>query len=347
MSQTSRRRKRATVVCIGGANMDIKCRIAGRTVIGSSNPGTTVLSPGGVARNIAHNLALLGVRTALVSAVGNDAFGAQLRAVTTAAGVDARAVLRSAGATGSYCAMLDAKGELIVAVAAMSLVEQLTPRRLAVQRVRLASADLIVADSNLPMNTLDWLMGFAAERRLRLAIETVSVRKGGRLKRLLEGGRPLYALFCNRAEAMALTGRTTLPAAARRLHERGVRNIAIGLGRCGMFVSDGERHRTVPGFPAAIVDVTGAGDAAVAGTLYGLLRGDDLATAARYGQAAAALTLACDQSVNPALSERAIRRCVVGRTPSPWPSPASRERRLHRGVAPPEFPLPRSGRGPE
>src|SRR5262249_58265901 len=92
----------------------------------------------------------------------------------------------------------------------------------------LARADRIVADSNLPMNSLDWLMGFAAERRLRLAIETVSVPKGGRLKRLLEGGRPLYALFCNRAEAMALTGRTTLPAAARRLPRPGVRNIALG-----------------------------------------------------------------------------------------------------------------------
>jgi len=89
-----------------------------------------------------------------------------------------------------------------------------------------------------------------------------------------------------------------------------VRYVGIGLGRGGMFVSDGVKRRVVPALPARVVDVTGAGDAAVAGTLYGLLRGHDLATAARYGQAAAALTLACDQSVNPKLSAAAIARCV-------------------------------------
>src|SRR6266850_5910429 len=77
LSQSLRPRKPVRVVCIGGANMDIKCRIAGKTVMGSSNPGATVLAPGGVARNVAHNLARLGVGAALVSAVGRDAFGRQ------------------------------------------------------------------------------------------------------------------------------------------------------------------------------------------------------------------------------------------------------------------------------
>jgi pseudouridine kinase len=307
LSQSLRSGKRGTVVCVGGANIDIKCRIAGPTVMGSSNPGTTVLAPGGVARNIAHNLALLGVDAALLSVVGRDAFGAQLLAATAAAGVDTRGVLRTAGATGSYNAALDARGQLILGVAAMAILERLTPRRLAAARARLAGADLLVADGNLPPATLDWLIGFAGERGLRLALETVSVPKGGRLKRLLAAGRPLFAMFCNRDEAAALTGRSGLRAAASRLHERGVRHVGIGLGRRGMFVSDGARRRIVAALPARVVDVTGAGDAAVAGTLYGLLRGHDLAAAARYGQVAAALALVCEQSVNPALSARTIR----------------------------------------
>jgi len=307
LSQFPRPSKRGSVVCIGGANIDIKCRIAGRTAMGSSNPGATVLAPGGVARNIAHNLALLGLGAALVSIVGRDAFGAQLLAATAAAGVDTQGVLHAAGATGSYSAVLDARGQLVLGVAAMGILERLTPRRLGAERARLAGADLIVADSNLPIDTLDWLIGFAAARGLRLALEAVSVPKGGRLKRLLAAGRPLFALFCNRAEAAALTGRSELRAAARRLHERGVRHVGIGLGRRGMLVSDGEERRVVPALPAPVRDVTGTGDAAVAGTLYGLLRGHDLATAARFGQAAAALTLACEQSVNPKLTARAIR----------------------------------------
>jgi len=297
--------------------MDIKCRIAGRTVMGSSNPGATMLAPGGVARNIAHNLALLDVDAALISVVGRDAFGEALLAATAAAGVDTEGMLRTAGSTGSYSAMLDARGQLVLGVAAMGILERLTPRRLAAERARLAGADLIVADSNLRIDTLGWLIDFAAERGSRLALETVSVPKGGRLKRLLGARRPLFALFCNRAEATALTGRSDLRTAARLLHAQGVRHVGIGLGRRGMFVSDGESRCIVPALPARVVDVTGAGDAAVAGTLYGLLRGKDLRTAAHYGQAAAALTLACDQSVNPALNERAILRCLRSHRPSP------------------------------
>ena len=317
MSRSVLSRKPVRVVCVGGANIDIKGRIAGRTAMGSSNPGAAAVAPGGVARNIAHNLALLGLDAALLSAVGRDPFGEQVLAATAAAGVDTHGVMRSTDATGSYHAALDATGELIVGIAAMGILERLTPRRLAAQQALLAKADLIVADSNLAIATLDWLIGFAAARRLRLAIETVSVPKGGRLKRLLARRRPLYALFCNRAEAAALTGCTGLPAAARRLHALGVQNVAVGLGRRGMFVSDGAAARTVAALPARMAEVTGAGDAAVAGTLYGLLCGHDLAAAACYGQAAAALTLACEQSVNPALSARAIRRCVRSGRPSP------------------------------
>jgi pseudouridine kinase len=311
-------RKRPRVVVIGGANMDIKCRIAGRTALASSNPGIAVLAPGGVARNIAENLARMGAAASLISVVGRDDLGALLLHETAHAGVGLGGTVRGRGPTGLYAATLDAGGELIVGVAAMDILKQLTPRRLQRQRRLVAAADMIVADSNLPGDTLEWLIDYAARHGLRLAIEAVSVPKGSRLKRLLRAGRPLLALFCNRAEAQALTGRAQMRGAARRLHDLGVANVCVGLGRRGMFVSSaGGAQATVPAVPAEIVDVTGAGDAAVAGTLFGLVRSEPLAAAARYGQAAAALTVSCAQSVNPRLSRKAIARCLRRRGPSP------------------------------
>jgi pseudouridine kinase len=309
--------KRPLVVAIGGANIDVKCRIAGATAAASSNPGAVSLSPGGVARNIAENLARLGFRAALVSAVGRDVFGARLLAATAAAGVDVRAVARENATTGCYAAVLDRRGDLEVAVAAMDVLERLTPRRLARHAALLARADLLVADGNLPATTIDWLLDWAARHGTPLSLEAVSVPKALRLKPLLARGRPLFALFCNAGEAAALSGRRDLAGATRRLHALGARCVCIGRGRRGMFVSDGGTRRIVPAYAAEVVDATGAGDAAVAGTLYGLLRGDDLAAAARYGQAAAALTLACAQSVSPRLSARALERCLRGRRPSP------------------------------
>ena len=318
-------RKRSRVVVIGGVNMDIKCRIAGRPAMASSNPGMAALTPGGVARNIAENLARLGVATSLISVVGRDRLGEQLIRETARAGVDVRGVSRAAGPTGLYAATLDARGELIVGVAAMAIVEQLTPRRLQPHRRRIAAADLVVADSNLPAATLDWLIDLAARQGVPLAIETVSVPKGGKLRRLLRRKRPLFALFCNRDEARALTSRMAMRAAVRALHDMGVRHVCIGLGRGGMLVSSAEDGRmtaaTVPALPAKAVDVTGAGDAAVAGTLFGLLRGEPLPMAARYGQAAAALTVACERSVNPRLTVR--RLLVAFGAPGPHPNPSA------------------------
>jgi pseudouridine kinase len=303
------------VVVIGGANIDVKCRIAAATAMGSSNPGAVTTTVGGVARNVAENLARLGLETALISAVGWDAEARRLIAETAAAGVDMSAVLRDGQPTGRYVVTLDARGDLLVAVNAMGILEALTPRALARQRALIESARLIVADCNLPIATLGWLIKTAAKRRVPLAIETVSSPKVPRLKALLTPAQPLYALFGNQTEMAALIGRK-LPSAraladgAAVLHKRGVGTVAIGLGRRGMFVSqrDGGKNtvQLVPAVKAKVVEVTGAGDAAVAATLYGLLAGKDAVSAARYGQVAAALTLASEQSVSPMLNPQAL-----------------------------------------
>jgi len=67
------------VVVIGGINVDIKSRVDAPLVMATSNPGTTTVTAGGVGRNIAESLARLGVRTSLISAVGDDAIAADRR----------------------------------------------------------------------------------------------------------------------------------------------------------------------------------------------------------------------------------------------------------------------------
>src|SRR5580692_1363365 len=78
---------RPGAVVIGGANVDVKARSTDRARPATSNPGWASMTPGGVGRNIAENLARLGVRTFLVSAIGRDALGDTLLGQTVAAGV--------------------------------------------------------------------------------------------------------------------------------------------------------------------------------------------------------------------------------------------------------------------
>ena len=63
-----------------------------------------------------------------------------------------------------------------------------------------------------------------------------------------------------------------------------------------------------PATAAEIADVTGAGDAAVAGLVCGLLEGLALADAARLGQCAAAIKLSSLQSVALGLSRVSLMR---------------------------------------
>ena len=101
---------------VGGANVDVKCHISGAAILATSNPGRVESSVGGVGRNIAENLALLGVRPKLVTALGRDAHAELIRASCAAFELDA---LTTPDATGTYTAILDAVGELVIAVADM------------------------------------------------------------------------------------------------------------------------------------------------------------------------------------------------------------------------------------
>ena len=98
------------------------------------------MSAGGVGRNIAENLARLGTRTHLVAAIGADGLGDQVLAATSGAGVHVEQVRRSARATGTYTAVLDADGELVVAVADMAATDELSTEHVNAARDLIAAA---------------------------------------------------------------------------------------------------------------------------------------------------------------------------------------------------------------
>jgi pseudouridine kinase len=302
------------VVVIGGANMDFKCRSTAPMVPGTSNPGQVAASVGGVACNIARNLAKLGIATALMSVVGQDEFGERILREARAAGVDVSLMLMSAKPTGTYVALLDADGDMTAAVSAMDATDDLTPTHIGAREAAIRQAAMVIADCNLSAAALEHLAAICAAAKVPLAIDAVSTRKAMRLQGLLKAEQPIHLLALNRDEVAVLTGRKVsddraLRAAAYVLHKQGVAHLAIGLSEGGTFVSSAEPTEAgkIARYPAKVVDVTGGGDAALAGTVLGLLRRQPLAEAARWGQAAAAMTVSVPETVNPALSADSLQ----------------------------------------
>ncbi|MFO1133257.1 MAG: carbohydrate kinase family protein [Hyphomicrobiales bacterium] len=295
------------VIVIGGANVDIKGRARGAYVAGTSNPGEVTLSAGGVGRNIAENLARLGLSVALVTALGSDANGQLVRQACAAVGVNLTMAIAAAAPTGSYLAVLDDMGELVSAINDMRAMEALTPSHLDSCADRLAQADMLVADCNLSEMCLAWLCRFSAERGRRLVIEPVSVPKARKLLSL-GNGLSAFAITPNAQQLAALAGADG-EAAIAKLHGLGIANVVLHRGAAGALASDGTRIEKIePISVSAIADVTGAGDAAVAGLVCGLLEGRSLAQSARLGQCAAAIKLSSAQSVASGLSRDSLFR---------------------------------------
>jgi pseudouridine kinase len=63
------------ILVIGAASLDLKGHASGELFHGASSPGLVRSSVGGVARNVAENLARLGVNVALMTAIGDDTIG--------------------------------------------------------------------------------------------------------------------------------------------------------------------------------------------------------------------------------------------------------------------------------
>lgn len=298
----------------GGANMDIGGTPDHALTPRDSNPGTIRASMGGVGRNIAHNLALLGNRVKLVSAFGDDAHGRQLLEGCAGAGIDTgESLVVAGGQTSAYLYITRPDGEMELAVNDMRIFQRMTPAFIAEKAALLEGSRLVIVDANLPVPVIG---AICRHSKCPVFAEPVSCAKARRLLPVLGS---LHTVTPNLAEAEALTGmpidpqdHRSLMAAADKLLNAGVRQVIITLGAGGCFFSDGREARTLPALPVHMVNGNGAGDALLSGFATGFCRGMGLEASVRLGMAAACITLETTLTNNPDLClEAACRRANV------------------------------------
>ena len=300
------RDEKAVVYVIGGVNMDIAGTPAAELRPGDSNPGRVTLSPGGVGRNIAENLSRLGRKVSLVTILGEDAYAGVIREHCRNVGIDlSHSFTDPLGRTSTYLCLNEANGDLHTAVSDMTICDQLTPEKLEPLLPELNRGSFLIADANLPEETLRWI---AEHVEIPMAADPVSAAKACRLRPLLSR---LTFLKPNLQEAEILTGFTSLPAGsfsplAGALHGMGVARVYLSLGSSGVWVDDGREGALVPCVPGPVVNTSGCGDAFVAAAADGYLRGMDAMECARRGLAAAAICAGDPEPVSPAMSTETI-----------------------------------------
>jgi sugar/nucleoside kinase (ribokinase family) len=251
--------------------------------------------PGGSAANMASCLSCLGVPTRLCTRVGQDAAGNMVREYLRGRGVDTTLIVEDAAHRTGFSIINLAENGQFALVHCIGANNAISPADLPWHEVE--RADMVHAGGVMSMEALDGAPLAQLFRRVRAAGKRTSLhtsRNTGRKAALWEVLSELDVLITNRKEAREVSGAESPESAARWFHNRGVGTVAITLGPAGVFASDGGAGSMVPAFPVAAVDTTGCGDGFAAGFVDAVLRGDDLVTCARWGNAIGAH---CAQSV--------------------------------------------------
>ena len=241
-----------------------------------SNPGCVTYSLGGVGRNIAHNMRLMGLDVRMLTAYGDDMNGQRIAAACSELGMDmTHANVIPGGTTPTYLYITGPDGDMALAVNDMAICEKISPAYLEANLQLLNSAQLVVVDCNIPRESLVYL---AEHCTVPIFCDPVSTVKAEKLRGVL--GK-LHTLKPNRMEAELLSGvpitsPETAIAAGEKLLETGLHRVFISMGAEGMVAVTQQGNLMMPNLPGTMVNTTGCGDAFMAGLAWAYLEGSDL-----------------------------------------------------------------------
>lgn len=287
------------VVVVGGSNVDIKGYPDGDYIPHTSNPGQVTDRLGGVARNIAENLGILGAKTVLLSAVGEDHYGEELLKETEKGALELSCLIRSRKyGTGRYVVLHDEKGEMVGAVSDMKVTSEITPEYLEEYRKEVKRADFIVLDANPDREAMARTLSFGGSKDSGIVVvDPVSVEKARKVSDFLgridiitpnkEEAASLFSLERNEEYSLdELAGKVK-----KRVEKENLEiSVVLTAGKEGVALVSSKGFRTfVPDsiLEEEVVGTTGAGDTLTAAMIYNLLRGGEMEEALQYGLQAA------------------------------------------------------------
>jgi ribokinase len=279
----------AEVFVLGSINQDFVLKVDRRP-----QPGETVTNAelsthnGGKGANQAAAAALLGASVTFLGRVGDDEFGEPLVQALGEKGIDTSLVERASDAsTGAAFITVTPDGENAITVAP-GANRSLTPQEVDAASGAIGNARVLVAQMEIPVETVLRAVGVASERGTRALVNLAPTFEVPR--ELLERLDPLVvneheAAFLLGSEVEGVDGALS---AAPELHSLGPRSAVITIGEAGAVFADGESVEHILAPKVEVVDTTGAGDAFVGALATCLAGGASLGEAVAYAVRAGA-----------------------------------------------------------
>ncbi len=247
---------------------------------------------GGCASNTSVALARLGVKTALVGRVGDDATGRFLREALSREGLDVSALRTDPKhGTAAVNALIASDGERTF-LHTEGADAALTDRDFPIGRfsdARLLHCGGILLNAGMKGAPLARLLRRARRAGMITSVDTVWDPHGSWLSFVEESLPYTDVFYANESEARHITGRRNADDMAAFFIDRGVKTAVIKQGEKGSVIRTEDTIYRVPPFRVKCVDTTGAGDAYVGGFIYGYLKRWPLEKTGRFASAVAAL----------------------------------------------------------
>ncbi len=299
------------VTVIGAANLDIHGFTEEKLILNDSNPGTVKICLGGVGRNISENLTKLNIDTKLITATGGDSNSKKLIEECTLLGIDMEDSLILPDMNASiYLAIIDDNGDMALALSDMSVLDRMTPEFIKSKSHIIKNSKIIVLDAGLSREVIEYvLMNFKDNK---IFLDPVSIKKSRKVKDII--GK-FHTIKLNRMEAEFLSdmsGKTEdeLYKVSKYFIQQGVKRVFITLGKNGVFLREGNYSKLLKPPIIHVTNATGAGDAFMAGIIYGSMFEHHIDDIAKFSVSASILALSHESTVNPNMSEESINKII-------------------------------------
>lgn len=280
-----------------------------------SIPGRIKISFGGVSRNIAENMARVGVPTKFISIIGDDEIGRSMLTHSLKIGYDMRNSLILEGrSTPTYMAVLDEKGEMVSAVADLDSISAMTTDFIDSKAPMIENAKYTFLDADDP-EILEYLLT-KFQGKTKFILDPISSTKAEKVKHLI---KYFHTIKPNRVEAEVLSGikinsKEDLIKVGQFFLDLGVENIFISLDADGIFYMNKNEFGTLKSEGVSVVNVTGAGDSFVAGLGYGYINNLPIKEIVKFSMAMSIVTISHEETIHPEMGHEIINKVIENTT---------------------------------
>lgn len=302
------------VVGIGSTNVDLYCKTNIAIREHFDHPGVVNYTAGGVTRNILENISKLGLKTKLLTAVGDDIYGAFILDELEHVGVDHEDVkIVRGGRTGLFVQVQDSNNDMHLAVCDMSILEKVDVPYIKKKVKIIKNASAIILDPALKKEVLDYI--FATYKDIPIFVDPISDVYAKKIKPYLS---KIYCIKPNRTELSILADNTDdrnydgLIKAYKKVLKKGVKKIYVSLGKDGCMYNDDDDTILTRKFKEVdkMVNASGAGDSFFAAIVYSHVNELSIDDTIDNALGAGIAAIMCEETINPKLSVKYLKRII-------------------------------------